>query len=51
MVSRGHLFQSTTDTEVFIQLIAISKGRNLAERLIEALGQVEGAYSLVLPEP
>lgn len=48
LVARGHLFQSTTDTEVFVQLIAISKGTKLIDRLIDALRQVEGAYSLVL---
>ena len=48
LVARGHLFQSTTDTEVFIQLIAISTGSKLVDRLIDALHQVEGAYSLIL---
>jgi len=48
LVQRGHLFQSTTDTEVIIQLIATSKGQRLVDRVIDALRQVEGAYSLVL---
>ncbi len=46
-VERGHLFQSTSDTEVIIHLIATSGGANLVGRFMEALGQVEGAYSLV----
>lgn len=47
LVSRGHLFQSTTDTEVIIHLIATSKRGNVVDRMIDALRQVEGAYSLV----
>ena len=47
LVERGCIFQSTSDTEAFIHLIAISKGTNVVERVIDALRQVEGAYSLV----
>jgi amidophosphoribosyltransferase len=47
LVRRGCLFQSTTDTEVIIHLIAISLYATVEERLIDALRQVEGAYSLV----
>jgi amidophosphoribosyltransferase len=47
LVKRGCLFQSTTDSEVFIHLIAISLYSNVLDRLIDALKQVEGAYSLV----
>lgn len=46
MVRRGHIFQSTSDTEVFLHLIATANG-NVVERLTQALRQVEGAYSLV----
>ena len=48
LVKRGHLFQSTTDTEVIVHLIATSTGARLVDRIIDALSQVEGAYSLVL---
>jgi amidophosphoribosyltransferase len=48
LVRRGCLFQSTTDTEVIIHLIAISLYSTVEDRLIDALRQVEGAYSLVL---
>ncbi len=48
LVNRGHLFQSTTDTEVIIQLIATSRRGTVVERLVDALLQLEGAYSLVL---
>lgn len=48
LVKNGALFQSTSDTEVIIHLIARSKQNNLEARLIEALKKVEGAYSLVV---
>ncbi len=47
LVRRGCLFQSTTDSEVFIHLIAISLYSTVEDRLIDALKQVVGAYSLV----
>lgn len=47
LVERGCIFQSTSDTETFIHLIAVSKGSNVVERVTDALRQVEGAYSLV----
>ncbi len=47
LVSRGCIFQSTSDTEVIVHLIAISRRAQLVERMIEALGRVRGAYSLV----
>jgi amidophosphoribosyltransferase len=47
LVHRGCIFQSTTDTEVIIHLIATSTFGRVVDRLIDALKQVEGAYSLV----
>ena len=47
LVSRGCIFQSTSDTEVIVHLIAISRRARVVERMIEALGRVHGAYSLV----
>jgi amidophosphoribosyltransferase len=47
LVRRGCLFQSTTDSEVFIHLIAISLYTTVMDRLIDALKQVQGAYSLI----
>jgi len=44
---RGSIFQSTTDTEVIIHLVATSGFRTLLDKFIDALKQVEGAYSLV----
>src|SRR5271165_4654024 len=45
---RGSIFQTTSDTEVIVHLIARSSARNLAGALADALNQVEGAYSLVV---
>jgi amidophosphoribosyltransferase len=47
LVRRGSLFQSTSDTEVIVHLIATSLKDTVVERLIDALKQVGGAYSLV----
>jgi amidophosphoribosyltransferase len=47
LVGAGAIFQSTSDTEVILQLVARSRRSQLIERFIEALGQVEGAYALV----
>ncbi len=43
----GSIFQSTSDTEVIIHLIATSRESTLMGRIIEALGRVRGAYSLL----
>ena len=47
LVQRGCLFQSTTDTEVIIHLIATSTFDSVVDRTVAALQMVEGAYSLV----
>ena len=47
LVERGCLFHSTTDTEVIVHLIATSAKDSVEERLVDALEQVVGAYSLV----
>ena len=44
----GAIFQSTTDSEVIIHLIAHSRGDTLLARVIDALSQVRGAFSVVL---
>ena len=44
---RGAIFQSTADTEVILHLMATSKGHGLVERMIDAVSQLEGAFSLV----
>jgi amidophosphoribosyltransferase len=44
---RGSIFQSATDTEAIVHLIAGSNQRAVEARVAEALGQVEGAYSIL----
>jgi amidophosphoribosyltransferase len=45
---KGSLFQTTTDTEVVTHLIARSRKKNVTEKIIDALQQIRGAYSLVM---
>ena len=47
LINRGAIFQSTMDTEIFIHLIAISREVKVIDRVVDALKQVKGAYSLV----
>ncbi len=47
LVKRGCIFQSTMDSEALIHLIATSGFATLIDRLVDALRQVVGAYSLV----
>ncbi|MBI1180622.1 MAG: amidophosphoribosyltransferase [Alphaproteobacteria bacterium] len=48
LVSKGAIFQSTSDTETIIHLVALSQQPRLADRVVDALHQIEGAYSLVM---
>ncbi|NIA13693.1 MAG: amidophosphoribosyltransferase [Nitrospiraceae bacterium] len=43
----GHIFMSTTDTEVILHLVARSKKKRFVDRLIGALKEVVGAYCLI----
>ena len=47
----GSIFQSTTDTEVIIHLIAKSQEEKLVNRIIYALNRCKGAYSLLFLTP
>ncbi len=51
LVHKGAIFQSTSDTEVIIHLVATSRYPTLLDRLVDALRLVEGAYSLVVMTP
>ena len=44
----GSIFQTTTDSEIIIHLMARAKSRNLDDSLVYALKRVKGAYSLVM---
>jgi amidophosphoribosyltransferase len=47
LVERGSIFQSTSDSEVIVHLVAVSRKPNLAERIVDGLKQVKGAYAIV----
>ncbi len=47
----GSIFQTTSDTEVIVHLVAHSRATPLSDALDDALNQVVGAYSLVLLTP
>ena len=47
----GAIFQSDSDSEVFIHLIARSQKPTFEQKLVEALSRVKGAYSLLLITP
>ena len=48
LVNKGSIFQSSSDTEVLLHLIARSEAREPEDQLLDALERVEGAYSLVI---
>ena len=47
LVNTGSIFQTTSDTEVILQLVARSKKTTIIEKITDALQQIKGAYSLV----
>jgi amidophosphoribosyltransferase len=47
LVREGAMMQSTTDTEVILHLVARSHKGRFVDRFMEALREIEGAYSLV----
>jgi len=49
--SQGSIFQTNSDTEVMVHLIALSKEHTLPEAMADALRRVEGAFSLVVLSP
>jgi amidophosphoribosyltransferase len=47
LVEAGAIFQSTSDTECILQLIARSRRAKVVDRFVEALHDIEGAYAVV----
>ena len=47
LVRDGAIYQSTSDTEVLLHLVARSRKTNFVERFVEAIRQIEGAYAFV----
>tara|TARA_B100001059_G_C17827627_1_gene582407 strand:+ start:329 stop:1810 length:1482 start_codon:yes stop_codon:yes gene_type:complete len=48
LVKDGAIFNSTSDTETIVQLIAKSKRDKFIDKLIDTLFQIQGGYSLIL---
>ncbi len=48
LVKTGSIFQTTSDTEIILQLVARSKKKKLLDKLVDALSQIKGAYSLII---
>ncbi len=48
LVKEGAIFRTTSDTETIVQLIAKSKRKKFIDKLIDALFQIQGGYSLVI---
>ncbi len=47
LVQEGAIFQSTSDSEVILHLIARSRKARIVDRFVDAVGQIEGGYALV----
>ena len=47
LIERGSIFQSSSDTECIVHLMALSIQRKVAERMKDALRRVEGAFSVI----
>ena len=48
LVQEGAIFYTTSDTETIVQLIAKSKRKNTMDKIIDAIFQIQGGYSLVM---
>lgn len=46
--AQGSIFQTNSDTEVLVHLIALSREKTLPDAIADALRRVEGAFSLVM---
>jgi amidophosphoribosyltransferase len=51
LVRQGSIFQSSSDTEVVVHLAARSKALNSVDAIVDAVSQVQGAFSLVVLTP
>ena len=47
LVEKGALFQSTSDTEVVLHLVARSTGKEFVDRFVSAIRQIDGGYAFV----
>jgi amidophosphoribosyltransferase len=49
--ARGSIFQTSSDTETIVHLVAMSTQRAIEARIADALAEVQGAYSLLFLTP
>jgi len=48
LVKNGSIFQTTSDTETIVQLVAKSKRSNITDKIVEALFKIQGGYALTI---
>ncbi|MEM9838496.1 MAG: amidophosphoribosyltransferase [Pseudomonadota bacterium] len=48
LIRKGSIFHTTSDSELFVQLTALSRGLTMSDKVIDAARTVEGAYALVV---
>ena len=48
LVKNGSIFQTTTDTETIVQLIAKSKRLKIVDKIIDSLFKIQGGYALAI---
>lgn len=48
LIGKGAIFQSSMDSEVIIHLISLSKKADLLAKIVDAVSQIKGAFSLVI---
>ena len=48
LIRKGSIFHTTSDSELFLQLAALSRGLSMVDKVTDSLMSVEGAYALVV---
>ena len=48
LVQRGSIFQSTSDTEVIVHLVAVSQQTSIEDKITDAVSHIKGGYALVV---